>query len=111
MPFTRAACVALCLAALAAGADKKARDKEQQAKLRRGQASYGMACARCHGEDGNAEHYPFVKPLGGIAKRLSHKEIRERLRPLEITPDEISIRSHIFTRKDLDELIAYVATL
>jgi len=111
MTFTRVACLALSLAALSAGADKKAREKEQEARLRRGEASYGMACARCHGEDGNLGNYAYIRTLGGIGKRLTHQEIRQRLRPLEITPDEISIRSHIFTRKDLDELIAYVASL
>ena len=111
MRSVRVACLALSLATLSAGADKKAREKEQEARLRRGQISYGVACVRCHGEDGNGEHYAFVKPLGGIGKRLSPKEIRERLRPREIAPDKTSIRGHFFTRKDLDELIAYVATL
>ena len=55
--------------------------------------------------------YAIGNPIDVMLSPDATQEIRERLRPLEITPDEISIRSHLFTRKDLDELIAYVATL
>jgi len=77
----------------------------------RGKFSYQLACARCHGEDGNSEDYPYIKKLGGIGKRMSRDEIRDRLRAVTITREEISVRSHLFSRRDLDALLIYVAGL
>ena len=98
------------LMVVALATDEKKSSAEEE-KLKRGRASYQTACARCHGEDGDWDHYPGIKKVGGIGKRLTQKEILERLRPLEITPDEIAVRGHILSRKDLDELITYVASL
>jgi DNA-binding Lrp family transcriptional regulator len=46
-----------------------------------GKAVYSVHCARCHGDDGNAENYPFAQKLGGIGNRLTTpKEIIEATR-------------------------------
>ena len=43
-----------------------------------GRDIYTSQCERCHGADGRDAQYPGIKPLAGIGKRLSRKEIIER---------------------------------
>jgi len=76
-----------------------------------GQSIFIHSCARCHGEDGMNTDYPFIRTLGGIGNRLNDDEIRTRLRPLVLRPDEIHIRSFIFRPRELDALIHYIAGL
>lgn len=44
---------------------------------RQGRRIYAAHCARCHGEDGTATGYPFIRRLDGIGKRMTLDEIIE----------------------------------
>jgi hypothetical protein len=72
-----------------------------------GQTLFAIACIRCH-ED---ESYPLIKNLAGIGNRLTRDQILERLFPVTFTPNQIAVRSHVFSRQELDALITYVAGL
>jgi len=76
-----------------------------------GKENFDLACKRCHGVDGNLDDYPKIKKLGGIGNRLTPEEILSRVYPVELTRDEITVRSHLFTRRELDALIVYVSGL
>jgi len=76
-----------------------------------GKDNFDLACKRCHGVDGNLDDYPKIKKLGGIGNRLTPEEILSRIYPVELTRDEITVRSHLFTRRELDALIVYVSGL
>lgn len=78
---------------------------------RRGKDVFNGSCARCHGEDGESDICEDVKRLGGIGKRLSEAGIRERLRPGEINDRDVIVRGRIYSRADLDAVIAYVSGL
>ena len=76
-----------------------------------GQLSFLIACARCHGTDGNNEGYLSIKKLGGIGSRLSAPVIRTKLNAVPMGGDRVSVRSHIFTIQQLNALVEYVAGL
>jgi hypothetical protein len=76
-----------------------------------GKQGYEPACVRCHGDDGNLDTHPNVRKLGGIGKRLTSEEIRGRLHPLPLGKDLYSVRSHLFSERQLQALIAYLKTL
>ena len=50
----------------------------QVADWGRGSEIYAAQCQRCHGADGKDTHYPGIKALAGIGKRINHAEIIER---------------------------------
>lgn len=73
----------------------------------KGRRAFLSACIRCH-ED---ESYPRLKALHGIGNRLTKDEILERMFPLPLGQEHISIRSHVFRRGEVDALLRYVAGL
>jgi peroxiredoxin len=74
---------------------------------RDGKEMFDLACARCHTD----ESYPYIKMLGGIGNRLTKGQIRERISAIELKRDQISVRSRMYTRRQLDALLVYVAGL
>ncbi len=78
---------------------------------REGRTHYMVACARCHGDQGDDTGYPFIKSLSGIGNRLTLKEIRDRLRPVVLRQDHIVIRSFAFRENELQALVRFVAGL
>ena len=76
-----------------------------------GKLVFSSACARCHGQDGDNNICLDVKPLVGIGKRLSEAQIRERLRPGEINDRDVLVRGQIFSRREVDAVISFVAGL
>jgi hypothetical protein len=78
---------------------------------RRGREVFNASCARCHGEEGDNNICLDVKPLVGLGKHLSEAQIRERLRPGEINDRDLIIRGQIYSRTDIDAVIAYVSGL
>ena len=93
-------------------AGPEARDLVEFVELwRTGKVNFELACARCHGTDGNLDDYPRIKKLGGIGNRLSKEQMLERVFPVELSRDEISVRSHLFTRRELNALFVYISGL
>jgi hypothetical protein len=93
-------------------AGPEARDLVEFVELwRTGKVNFELACARCHGTDGNLDDYPRIKKLGGIGNRLTKEQMLERVFPVELSRDEISVRSHLFTRRELDALLVYISGL
>jgi cytochrome c553 len=76
-----------------------------------GKLGFESACVRCHGDDGDDDGYPNIKKLRGIGNRQTQSEITEHLHPLTLSPDQISVRTFIFTRTNLDALVLYVLGL
>jgi mono/diheme cytochrome c family protein len=76
-----------------------------------GRQGYQTACARCHGDDGASESYPNIKTLRGAGVRMTEAEIRARIHPVPLAADQFAVRSQIFTGRQLDALVAYVAGL
>jgi cytochrome c553 len=76
-----------------------------------GKTVFEATCARCHGEDGDQHTCEDVKPLAGIGQRLTEAQIRERLRIGEINDRDLLIRGQIYTRHEVDAVIAYIAGL
>lgn len=72
-----------------------------------GRRAFLSACIRCH-ED---ESYPRLKALHGIGNRLTKEQILERMFPVPLGQEHISIRSHVFRRGEVDALLRYVAGL
>jgi hypothetical protein len=72
-----------------------------------GRRAFLSACIRCH-ED---ESYPRLKALHGIGNRLTQEQILERMFPVPLGQEHISIRSHVFRRGEVDALLRYVAGL
>ena len=73
----------------------------------KGRRAFLSACIRCH-ED---ESYPRLKALHGIGNRLTKEQILERMFPIPLGQEHISIRSHVFRRGEVDALLRYVAGL
>lgn len=90
-----------------AGADLSAFVRQWQS----GKIVFDTSCARCHGEDGALHICEDVKPLVGIGKRLTEAQIREKLRIGEINDRDLLIRGQIYSRQDVDAVIAYIAGL
>ena len=65
------------VARLVATGDLKAFGREVSAWARGGDI-YAAQCQRCHGADGKDTHYPGIKTLAGIGKRINRAEIIER---------------------------------
>jgi mono/diheme cytochrome c family protein len=76
-----------------------------------GKQRFESACVRCHGDDGDDDGYPNIKKLSGIGNRLTQTEITEHLHPLTLSPDQISVRTFIFSKANLDALVLYVSGL
>lgn len=76
-----------------------------------GRAAYRSACARCHGADGRSDSYPYIKTLNGLGARAGTAEIRARLHPLPLGDNQLSVRGHLFTARELDALVVYIAGL
>ncbi len=77
-----------------------------------GKVLFESACARCHTEDGAEEYYSFnIKKLAGIGNRLTPAEILERTNPVPMGLNHYSIRAFLYTKEEVDALIAYVAGL
>ena len=76
-----------------------------------GKQGYETACVRCHGDNGNLEDYPNIRKLGGIGKRLSDGQLRQQLHPVPLGKDLFSVRSHLFTERQLQALVRYVRSL
>jgi hypothetical protein len=74
-------------------------------KRQRGQAFYRTSCARCHGDDGNATNYPYIKKLGGIGNHLTERQI------LEATAATGLVNLGDFSQQELEALAIYVAGL
>jgi peroxiredoxin len=70
-----------------------------------GKATYDGSCARCHGGDGNKADYPFIKPLGGIGRRMTEEEI------LQATAATGIVNLQAFSQQELKALAIYVAGL
>jgi hypothetical protein len=75
-----------------------------------GKTVFNAECARCHGEEGDLHICEDVKPLVGIGRRFTEAQIREKLRMAAIN-DEYLIRGQMFTRREVDAVIVYVAGL
>jgi cytochrome c553 len=78
---------------------------------REGKNAYELACARCHGPDGNSNNYPHIKKLGGLGGRMPQEQIRARINPVPLGSDQYTVRSHVFREKELEALLAYVSGL
>lgn len=76
-----------------------------------GKTVFNATCARCHGEDGDLHTCEDVKPLAGIGRRLTEAQIREKLRIGKMNNRDLMIRGQIYTRAEVDAVIAYVAGL
>ena len=70
-----------------------------------GKKIYDAYCARCHGDDGNAEGYPSVKKLGGIGNRMTVEQI------IEATAATGLVNLNQFSEEELKALAIYVAGL
>jgi len=76
-----------------------------------GKVVFETSCARCHGADGDLSICEDVKRLAGIGKRLTEAEIRERLRIGQVNDRDVIVRGQIYSRLDVDAVVAYVAGL
>jgi cytochrome c553 len=76
-----------------------------------GKIVFETSCARCHGAEGDLSTCEDVKRLAGIGRRLTEAEIRERLRMGEVNDRDVIIRGQIYSRLDVDAVVAYVAGL
>jgi cytochrome c553 len=76
-----------------------------------GKQGFESACVRCHGDDGDDDGYPNIRKLSGIGNRLTQGEITEHLHPLTLSPDQISVRTFIFSKTNLEALVLYVSGL
>ena len=68
-------------------------------------------CARCHGEDGADDSYPYIKPLAGMGRRLTRMQIRAKLHPAVAGPDYIMVRGDAFTARQFEALMTFIAGL
>jgi cytochrome c553 len=76
-----------------------------------GKTIYDATCARCHGPDGDSTLCEGIKPLVGIGQRLTEAQIRDRMRPGELSSDQVLIRDQILSRQELQAVIAYISGL
>lgn len=76
-----------------------------------GRASFLNRCARCHGEDGADDAYPYISPLAGIGGRLTMTQIRARLHPAVVGDNYILIRGEPFTARQFEALVVFIAGL
>ena len=76
-----------------------------------GRAVYNVVCSRCHGAEGDSTLCEGVKPLVGIGRRLTEAQIRERMRPGELSDKEVLIREQILSREEFRSVVAYIAGL
>lgn len=78
---------------------------------RLGRDVFLSACARCHGDDGSLEICGDVKPLTGIGNRLAPAQVYERLRPGELSGDQVLIRGRFHKRKEVEAVVVFVRGL
>lgn len=78
---------------------------------RLGRDVFLSACARCHGDDGSLEICGDVKPLTGIGNRLTPAQVYERLRPGQLSGDQVLIRGRFHKRKEVEAVVVFVRGL
>ena len=76
-----------------------------------GRAFFLNRCARCHGEDGADDTYPYISPLAGIGGRLTLTQIRAKLHPTMVGDNFILIRGEPFTARQFEALVTFIAGL
>jgi hypothetical protein len=76
-----------------------------------GRAFFVNRCARCHGEDGADDSYPYIRTLVGIGSRLTRTQIRARLHPATVGENLVLVRGERFTALQFEALVTFIAGL